>query len=106
MISSEVLNRAAKLLLDNSPAGSQVILFGSQARQTSSIDSDADFLVIEPEVQNRHAEMVRLRQIVRPLRIPVDIVVVSRSIFDNWKEIPNTVIYDAFKEGKDYGVAA
>ena len=106
MISAEMLNQAAKLLLENSPAGSQVILFGSQARQTSTSESDADFLVIEPEVANRHAEMVRLRQVMRPLRIPIDVVVVSRSIFENWKEIPNTVIYDAFKEGKDYGVAA
>jgi uncharacterized protein len=106
MISSEMLNRAAKLLLENSPSGSRIILFGSQASQTSGSESDADFLVIEPEVQNRHAEMVRLRQILRPLRIPVDIVVVSRMVFENWKEIPNTVFYDAFKEGKEYGVAA
>jgi uncharacterized protein len=106
MISTEMLNRAAKLLLGNSPAGSRVILFGSQARHTATSESDADFLVIEPEVHNRHAEMVRLRQIMRPLRLPIDVVVVSRSVFDNWKEIPNTVIYDAFKEGKDYGVAA
>ncbi len=106
MISSEMLNRAAKLLLENSPTGSHVILFGSQARQTSTSESDADFLVIEPEVRNRRTEMVRLRQVVRPLRIPVDVIVVSRSVFDNWKEISNTIIYDAFKEGKDYGVAA
>jgi predicted nucleotidyltransferase len=106
MVSAEMLNRAARLLLDNSPAGSNVILFGSQARQTATNESDADFLVIEPEVYNRHAEMVRLRQILRPLRFPVDVVVVSRSVFDNWKEIPNTIIYDAYKEGKDYGVAA
>lgn len=101
-----MLNQAAKLLLKNSPPGSRLILFGSQARKSSTSESDADFLVIEPEVHNRHAEMVRLRQVVRPLRIPIDVVVVSQSVFDNWKEIPNTIIYDAFKEGKDYGVAA
>lgn len=106
MISKEMLNKAAKLLLENSPLGSQLILFGSQARGTKTSESDADFLVIEPDVQNRYAEMVRLRQILRPLRIPVDIVVVSRSIFEDWKEVPNTVIYEAFKEGRDYGVSA
>jgi predicted nucleotidyltransferase len=106
MISIEMLDRAATLLLGNAPIGSQVILFGSQARQTATSESDADFLVIEPDVRNRHTEMVRLRQVMRPLRIPVDVIVVSRSVFENWKETPNTVIYDAFKEGKDYGVAA
>lgn len=106
MISKEMLNKAAKLLLENSPLGSQLILFGSQVRGTKTSESDADFLVIEPDVQNRYAEMVRLRQILRPLRIPVDIVVVSRSIFEDWKEVPNTVIYEAFKEERDYGVSA
>lgn len=106
MISIEMLNQAARLLLENCPSGSRVILFGSQARQTSTEESDADFLVVEPEVQNRHAEMVRLRQIVRPLRIPVDIVVASYAVFENWKEIPNTVFYEADKEGIVYGIAA
>ena len=106
MISTEMLDRVARLLLENSPSGSRIILFGSQARQTSTNESDVDFLVIEPVVQNRRAEMVRLRQIVRPLRVPVDVVVVSRVVFENWKEIPNTVLYNAFKEGKDYSIAA
>ena len=106
MISLEMLERAAKLLLDNSPAGLRVILFGSHARHAAKNESDADFLVIEPEVYNRHSEMVRLRQVMRPLRIPIDVVVISRSVFEDWKEIPNTVIYDAVKEGIEYGVAA
>ena len=106
MITEEVLNQAVELLLSNSPSGSKVILFGSQARHTATDESDADFLVIEPEVTNRYEEMVRLRKVLRSLRIPVDILVVSRSVFENWKEIPNTVIYQAAKEGKRFGFAA
>ncbi len=106
MISEEMINQAAKILLENSPSGSQIILFGSQARRSATNESDADFLIIEPEVQNRHAEMVRLRETLRPLRIPVDVIVVSRMVFENWKEIPNTIMNDAFMEGRNYGVAA
>ncbi|HAJ79180.1 MAG TPA: DNA polymerase subunit beta [Fibrobacteres bacterium] len=106
MISIEMLNKAAELLLDNTSSGTQVILFGSHARNTATNESDADFLVIEPELEDRHSEMVRLRRIMRPLRIPVDVVVVSRKIFEEWKDIPNTLLYDAVKEGKNYGIAA
>ena len=106
MISKEMLDRAAELLLNNSPAGSQVVLFGSHVRNSATDESDADFLVIEPDVHDRHADMVRLRQVLRPLRIPVDVVVVSRTIFEKWKNIPNTILYDAERDGKKYGIAA
>jgi uncharacterized protein len=106
MISQETLKRAAEQLLREAPVGSRVILFGSQASATANDQSDADFLVIEPEVSNRRAEMVRLRQVLRPLRIPADIVVVSRAIFDKWKNIPTTVLFDAVTKGKEYDLAA
>jgi uncharacterized protein len=106
MITSEILNKAAKMLLDNAPVGTQVILFGSHARNTATDESDADFLVIEPELDDRNREMVRLRHIMRPLRIPVDILVVSRRVFEEWKNVPNTLLNDALKEGRNYGVAA
>jgi len=93
-------------LLESAPAGSQVILFGSHARQTATSFSDADFLVIEPEVLDRYGEMVRLGRILRPLRIAADVVVVSRFVYENWKDIPNTLLYNAAREGIDYGIAA
>jgi predicted nucleotidyltransferase len=106
MISRELIDHAARKLLISAPSGSRVILFGSQARLEASDQSDVDFLVIEPDLDNRHSEMVRLRQELRPLRIPVDILVVSRSVFEEWKDLPNTILFDAAREGRDYGVAA
>jgi len=63
---------AARMLLRAAP-GSKVILSGSHARGTPDRDNDLDFLVVEPVVTDRHGEMVRLRQVLRPLRIPVPI---------------------------------
>lgn len=89
------------LLLEAAPK-SRVILFGSHARGEADADSDVDFLVIEPEVENRYAEMVRLREVLRPLLIPVDVLVVSQENFDYWRDTPNTVYHRAAKEGKVY----
>lgn len=65
-------------------------------------DSDLDFLVVEPKVKDRHAEMIRLRGVLRPLRVPVDVLVTSAEAFEEWRDTPNTVIYEAATEGKVY----
>ena len=77
-------------------------LFGSHATGEADVESDLDFLVIEPEVKDRHGEMVRLRQLLRPLRIPVDVLVVSAETFEEWRDTPNTVMYEAARRGKVY----
>ena len=83
-------------------AGAEVVVFGSRARGNAHGDSDLDLLVIEPEVTSRRDEMVRLSDVLRPLKIPVDILVVSRKTFDEWANTPGTVIYEAAREGKRF----
>lgn len=51
----------------------RVILFGSYARGDAGDASDLDFLVVEPTLQDKFHEMVRLRQVLRPLNVPVDV---------------------------------
>ena len=82
-----------------SPAAT-IILFGSHARGDAGPDSDVDFLVVEPVVAFRHAEMVRLRDVLRPLRIPVDVLVASRAAFDEWSRVPGTALHAAASEGR------
>lgn len=100
MIDQATIDEAINRLLAAVPPGSQVILFGSYARGDPGEDSDLDFLIVEPQLTNRHHEMVRLRQVLRPLRIPVDVLVVSRKAFEGWKDTPNNVIFEAVREGK------
>jgi predicted nucleotidyltransferase len=80
--------------------GATIILFGSHARGEAGPDSDVDFLVVEPEVTARREEMVRLLDVLRPLRIPVDVVVASVEVFEKWSDTPGTVYYEAKQEGK------
>jgi predicted nucleotidyltransferase len=99
MIDETTIHRAATLLLEAAPR-SRVILFGSHARGEAGPDSDLDFLVIEPHVEARRDEMVRLRDVLRPLRIPADVLVTSEENFRNWSDTPGTVFYEALREGR------
>ncbi len=96
---SSVIEQAANVLHQAAPDAT-IILFGSQARGDAGPESDCDFLLIEPEVQSRRKEMARLSRLLRPLRIPADVLVYSRQIFDEWSQIPGTVIHEAVREGK------
>ena len=57
-------------------------------------------LVVERTLPDKHAEMVRLRLLLRPLRIPVDVIVVSEKEFGDWAHLAGTVLHWASKEGK------
>lgn len=102
LIPQQTIDRAAAMLLEAAPAGSEVILFGSYARGDANTESDLDFMVVEPVVKGQHAEMIRLRQILRELRVPVDVLVVSRAGFEAWKGQVNTVVSRAAREGRSY----
>jgi uncharacterized protein len=78
----------------------QILLFGSHARGEARDDSDLDLLVIESEVSDRAAEMVRLRRVLRPLRIPVDLLVYSRADVERWGDQPGSALFWALREGK------
>ena len=103
MIDQQTIDQAAQRLLNAAPPGSGVILFGSYARGTVGPSSDLDFLVIEPQVTNRHEEMVRLRDVLHDLPASVDVLVTSRNAFEEWRETPNNVLYEAWKEGRRFG---
>ena len=78
MISEQTIQQAA-LMLGEAAKPAQVILFGSYARGDAREDSDVDFLVIESEPHDKFNEMVRRRQGLRPLKIPVGVLVYSQA---------------------------
>ena len=95
----EQITNAVKRIAEASQP-EQILLFGSHARGEAHDDSDLDLLVIETEVTDRAAEMVRLRRLLRPLRIPVDLLVYSRSDIDRWGHQPGSALFWALREGK------
>lgn len=100
MVSTEVIERAARRLADEAGPGARVFLFGSYARGEAGPHSDVDFLVIEPQVAGRHAEMVRLRRALRGLEAPVDVVVYSEEQADRYGLTWGHVVRHALEEGQ------
>jgi predicted nucleotidyltransferase len=99
MISAETIEKAVRTLAE-AVNPTKIILFGSYARGDADDDSDIDLLVVEPNVTSKRDEMVRLRGLLRPFRIPVDVIVVSEEEFNDWAHIAGTVLYWASREGK------
>ncbi len=99
MISRDQINKAVSLIVE-AVSPRRIILFGSYARGEQKEYSDLDFLVLEKKVVNRHAEMVRLLRVLEPYEIPADVIVVSEEFYDNNKDTPGTVLFEAALEGK------
>lgn len=100
MIEATTVDRAVLALLLAAPNAEQIFLFGSHARGDADEGSDLDFLVIESTVENRAQEMVRLRRALRPLRVPVDILVYSRDEVNRWGQQSGSALYWALREGR------
>lgn len=99
MIDEAKITEAARALIDAAHP-ERIILFGSYGRGEAREDSDLDLLVIEREVPDKAKEMIRLRRVLRPLRIPVDVLVVSVAEVEDIGHIPGTPIYWALREGR------
>ena len=100
MFDDGVIAEAGRRLLAAVPPQTRVILFGSAARGELTQDSDLDFLVVEQDIQDRHAEQVRLRRELRPLGIPVDVIVVSERYAQEWGPARGSMIHAALAEGR------
>jgi predicted nucleotidyltransferase len=98
--------QAIRLALDHLapalPNGARVIVFGSHAEGTARANSDIDLLVIEPEVKDRAAEMIRLSVLLGRQLIPADVVVMSSEMFGRQREIPNTLAWRVARQGIEY----
>ena len=94
-----LITEAGRRLAEAAPEA-RVILFGSHARGEADHDSDLDLLVIEPHLRSRRAEFVRLREALRGLKVPIDLIVVSDQHVDEWGHFEGTMLNDALTEGR------
>ena len=98
-ISPQILDQVVAQIVDVAHP-EKIILFGSFARGDAKEDSDLDLLVIKREVTARRKESTNIRRALRPLRVPVDILVFSMDEVKRYGDIMGTVLYPALREGK------
>ncbi|MBF0135306.1 MAG: nucleotidyltransferase domain-containing protein [Magnetococcales bacterium] len=99
MIDEQTIQKIGAMLADTA-GPSRIILFGSHARGDAGDQSDLDLLVVKPVVNNRLREISRLRQVLRPMRVPVDLLVCSVPELNECGNLPSGAIYWALREGK------
>jgi len=99
VISENTISEAVARLVEVArPA--KVILFGSYATGEATKDSDLDLMVIEPGAGNKKSDCVKLRDAVGDVGTGVDVLVFSEVEANRRGQVPGTVIYWAFKEGR------
>ena len=98
MISEQIIKEAVERLV-KAARPQKIFLFGSYARGDAHERSDLDFLVVQKKTRNRRQETVYLQDILRPMRIPVDILIVNEATFNEWENVIGTVFNEAKHEG-------
>ncbi len=99
MTDETLIEEAGRRLAEAAPEA-RVILFGSHARGEAGPDSDLDLLVIEPALESRRAEFVRLREALGAIGVPVDLIVVSSEHVAKRGGVQGTMVSEALREGR------
>jgi len=94
-LQSEVVRR---LLTVSDPV--QIVLFGSYARGDFGPDSDMDLLVIEEGIEHVRQESVRLRQALRGLPVPIDVIVATPEHVQRYRDAIGLIYGPAIREGR------
>ena len=78
----------------------RVILFGSAATGRMTRDSDVDLMILEASPADVREERIRLRQALRGLGHPFDVIVMATERFEESKDVIGGIAYPAHKYGR------
>lgn len=78
----------------------KIILFGSYARGDYDQDSDIDLLVVVEGVASTRVESNRIRQALRGLLSPVDVIVATPDQIERYKDSIGMIYRSVLREGK------
>ena len=99
MISEDIIQQAVATLVALADP-QRIVLFGSYARGDADDESDLDLMVVKSQVVDRAQEMLQLSRALRPLRVPVDVLVVSADELARLGREPGSVYWWALQEGR------
>ena len=94
------IQEAAEALAHHARSPARVILFGSAGRDQMGPHSDLDFLEIEEDLDDAVEEAARLRRVLPPLGVSVDVLTISEAEAERRRHWPGSVIKVALAEGK------
>jgi predicted nucleotidyltransferase len=97
-ISDTLIQEAARRLGRAARSPARVILFGSYARGEADAESDLDFLVVQQDGFSHRREIVRLQDVLSPLRVPAELLVISHEEAAQ-PERAGEAVRDALAEG-------
>lgn len=98
-VDETLIAEAGRRLVAAAP-DAQVVLFDPGALGAAYSHSSFSFLVVEPEVADEAEESVRLHRTLRELRVPADVIVVSRAYANRWRDVRGGVVHAALSQGR------
>jgi predicted nucleotidyltransferase len=79
----------------------KLILFGSYIRKTLNANSDLDVLVIvDDTVTDNRRESIRIRQSLKGISMPMDILVIPEGRFKQLSDVPGLIYREALRTGQ------
>jgi uncharacterized protein len=97
-IADALIREAAQRLGEAARKPARVILFGSYAKGDADADSDLDFLVVQQDGFSHRREIIRLQEVLSPLRVPAEVLVISHEEAAR-PERTGDAVRDALAEG-------
>ena len=100
MLTEQAIKDAVRRVVAAAHNPLKVILFGSYARGNATEFSDLDLIVVERELPDTGAEILRLNDVLTYLDVGVDLLVYSEAEFSKRRDWCSTPVYWAAREGK------
>jgi len=99
MITQDVIDRVIDTI-STAFRPRRIVVFGSQARGDSDIDSDLDLLVEMETDVSRREQARRIRRAFDPYPCPMDIIVYTPAEVKHWAQAPASLVATVFREGR------
>ena len=99
-LSTELLDEITKRLV-KSIHPERIYLFGSHAAGNAEDDSDVDLLAVVPDTDQSTREIaIEGRSSLRDFLISFDLIVCTKSQFDRYADVKNTIMNEVLCDGR------